>query len=141
MKKLTSTFSFRFFLAFVICRILLALPACAPSSPKVTPHTDTVTIVARNQANIIFLDSAIVTISVIKGFKDSGSLDGKWVIDTAYRLGQHIDTLYDKDRKPVLDTFHNPIVHFVYPVEATPRQFNNRIKVVDYLIHSASRKK
>lgn len=121
--------------------LLIAFSACGPSMPKVIPHSDTVTVVARNQANVIFLDSAIVTISLTREFEDFDGLKGKWIIDTAYRLGQRVDTLYDKARKPVLDTFHNPIVHFVYPLERSPRPFNNKIKVIDYIIPAYSRQK
>lgn len=113
---------------------LIALCACGPSIPKISPRQDTVLIVGRNQGNVVFLDSAIVNISVVKEFQDSGSLSGRWGIDTAIRLGQRLDTVFDKDKKPVLDSFHNPIVHFVYPAEPTPRAFNKWIKVVDYIM-------
>ena len=105
--------------------------SCGSKATVFKPTKDTVLVVANNVGDNKFMDSAIRITRRVFVAKDSGSTSGEWQTVTLYSLGQRTDTLRDSLKRPLLDQFHNPIVHFTYSPQALDTSNNKFIQVID----------
>ena len=129
--KRTSAFVFT---VLVIAYLLtMGLKSCKGKDSFVS-RQDTVQIVGRQQDNTTFIDSAIRSVARVfkkKDESDSNSTDGKFEIQTTYRLLQMVDTLRDSLNHPLFYPNHNPRLKFKYAEFHLTDSLSKYIELVD----------
>lgn len=128
MKQLTLGFS----ILVLVSVFTFGLKSCTGRGGDFVPRVDTIQIVFRQKmSNLVFMDSAIRTISKVRKFKDSNSLDAAMTIDTSFRIYQAIDTLRDSAKHPLFDLKHNPMFRSIYLPNPVPDSLNKYIQVIN----------
>jgi hypothetical protein len=110
----------RIFLAFILCSIVNY--SCQNLGTKNRSHFDTFsvakyTVIAPNGKRVgPLFDSAILAIRWQMKLKDTTQGSGfAWVADTPNRYGRiSDDTLRGPDHRPIYDTAHKPLWHYVF---------------------------